>query len=99
MSSSTLVSVRRRIGSVAAPLEKQDELAPDQHIRVLQTRGGHADSHLARTAVGRGSIDNLKPVGTTEAPDRDNPVARFSQGQILLARHTGEEAAFPATHP
>jgi hypothetical protein len=74
-------------------------VAPDQHIRVLQTRGGHADSHLARTAVGRGSIDNLKPVGTTEAPDRDNPVARFSQGQILLARHTGEEAAFPATHP
>jgi hypothetical protein len=53
------------------------KVAPDHHIGVLQARGEHADSYLAPGGRRQGSVDHLKPVGTAEAPDLNNPVARL----------------------
>lgn len=45
----------------------------------MPTRAGeHAHSHLAPPGRRPGSVDHLQPVGTAEAPDLDNPVARLS---------------------
>jgi hypothetical protein len=56
------------------------EVAPDNDVGVLQTRGEHADPHLAPPRFRQGSVDHLQPVGTAEAPDLNNPVARLSHG-------------------
>ncbi len=58
------------------------EAAPDHHVGVLQTRGEHVHSHLAPLRSRQGSVDHLQPVGTAEAPDLNNPVARLSHGRI-----------------
>jgi hypothetical protein len=54
------------------------EVTPDQHIGVLHARSEHADPHLAAAGRRQGSIDHLQLVGTAEAPDLNNPVARLS---------------------
>src|SRR5262249_22513590 len=58
------------------------QVAPDRHVGVLQTRGEHADAHLTPAGRRQGSFDHLEPVGTAEAPDLNNLVARLSHGQI-----------------
>jgi hypothetical protein len=57
------------------------EAAPDQ--RVLHARGEDADPHLAPAGRRQWSVDHLEPVGTAEAPDLKNPVARLSHGRVL----------------
>jgi len=54
------------------------EVAPDQHVRVLQTRGEHADAHLAPAGHGQGSVHHLQPTRTTKAPYLNNPVAQLA---------------------
>ena len=58
------------------------EAAPDQYVSVLQTRGEHADPHLAPAGRRQGSVSHIQPIGIAEAPDLNNPVARFSRGRI-----------------
>ena len=57
--------------------------------RRARRRGGSRDkavedahSHLAPLRSRQGSVDHLQPVGTAEAPDLNNPVARLSHGRI-----------------
>ena len=57
------------------------EVAPDQHIRVLQTRGEHANPHLAPAGRRQRSVDHLQPIGTAEARDLNHPVARLAHGR------------------
>jgi len=40
------------------------EVAPDQNVGVLQTRGEPADPDLAAAGRRRGSVDHLQPIGT-----------------------------------
>jgi len=56
------------------------QVAPDQHLGVVKTRGEHADPHLAPAGGRQGSVDHLQPVGITEAGDSNNPVARLHHG-------------------
>ena len=58
------------------------EVAPDHHIRVLHPRGEHADPHFAPAGRRQGRGDHLQLLGTAEAPDLDNPVARLCHEQI-----------------
>ncbi len=55
------------------------EVAPDQHVGVLDARGEHADAHFAPAGRRQGSIDDLQLVGTAEGPDLNDPVARLSR--------------------
>ena len=63
-----------------APHRLRVEVTPDQHVGVLQTRGQHADPHLAPAGRRHGSVDHLQPIGTAEVPDFNNPVARLFHG-------------------
>ena len=54
------------------------EMATDQYIGVLHARGEHANPHLAPAGRRQRSVDHLEPVGTAEAPDLNNAVARLS---------------------
>jgi hypothetical protein len=56
------------------------EVLPDQDVGVVQARGKHSDPHLAPAGRRQGSVDHLQLVGTAEAPDLNNPVARQQLG-------------------
>ena len=58
------------------------EMSPDRDVGVLEARGEHADSHLVAGGRRQGSVDHLQVVGTAEAPDLNNSVARLFQGRI-----------------
>ncbi len=58
------------------------EATSDQDVGVLQTRGEHAHAHLARAGRRQGSVHHVQPVGTSEASDLNNPVARLVHGRI-----------------
>src|SRR5262249_42428766 len=58
------------------------EVTPNRHIRVLQTRGEHAHSHLAAPSRRQGSVDHFQPLGTAEVSDLNNSVAQ----QLLHGR-------------
>jgi hypothetical protein len=53
------------------------EVTPDHDIGVHDARGKYADPHLAPARYRLRSIDHLQPIGTTEAPDLNNSVARL----------------------
>jgi len=76
------------------------EVAPDQHVGVLHARGEHADPHFAPPGGRQTSVDHLQLVGTAEAPDLNNPVARLSHGRIRLdSVYYGLELTGRATRP
>jgi hypothetical protein len=52
-------------------------MAPNNHVGVLQTRREHTNPYLAPPGYRQRSIDNFKPIGTAEAPDLNNAVARL----------------------
>ena len=75
-----LIAARREVRA-------QHELAlkaADQYVGVLQTRGEHADAHLAPASCRQGSVDHFQPVGTAKAPDLNDSVAQLSHA--LIAR-------------
>jgi hypothetical protein len=59
------------------------EVAPYQYVRVLQARGKHVDPYLAAAGRRQDSVDHLQPVGTPEAADLNNPIARLCHGRLL----------------
>jgi hypothetical protein len=68
------------------------EVAPNQHVGVFQTRGEHADPHLAPAGRRQGHIDHLQRVGTAEVPDLNNPIALLSHGRVPAVLGTGRKA-------
>ena len=58
------------------------EVAPDHDVGVLDAGGEHADPHLAPPGRRHGSVDHFELIGTAEAPDLNNPVARLAHGRI-----------------
>jgi len=58
------------------------KVAPDRHVRVFKAGGEHADPHLASPGCRQRSLDQLEPLGTAEAPDLNNLVARLCHGRI-----------------
>jgi hypothetical protein len=57
------------------------EVAPDQHLGVIEARGEHTDPHFAPAGGGQGSVDHLQPLGITEAADSNNTIARLHHGR------------------
>ena len=53
------------------------QVAPDQHLGVVEARGEHTDSYLAPADARQGSVDHLQPLRITEAADLNNPIARL----------------------
>jgi hypothetical protein len=53
------------------------QMSPDRDVGVLEGRGEHSDTHFAPTGYRQGSVDYLQLIGTAEAPDLNNPVARL----------------------
>jgi hypothetical protein len=62
-------------------------MAPDQRVGVLQARGEHANAHLASSGRRQGSIDYPQPVGTAEACDFNNAIARLDHGLAPCFHH------------
>jgi hypothetical protein len=71
------------------------EMTPDQCVGVLQTRGEHANAHLASSGRRQGSIDYPQPVGTAEACDFNNTIARLDHGLVPCFRHRQDVQVFP----
>ena len=71
------------------------EVAPDHHVGVLETRGEDADTHLAPASRRQGSVDHLQLLGTTEAPDLNNPVAQLTHRQISSSSDPAHEYKMP----
>jgi len=58
-------------------------MASDKRISVLKARSQNADSHLARTCRRQRSVDHFQLLGTAEAPELNNAVARLVHVAIL----------------
>jgi hypothetical protein len=58
-------------------------MTADHDVGVLHARGEHADSHLAPSGNWQGSVDDCELLGTAEAPDLNNPVARLAHGSLM----------------
>ena len=62
------------------------EAAPDQHLGIVHARGEHADPDLAPAGRRQRSVNHLQPVGTAEAPDLNNRIARLTHGRVRASR-------------
>jgi hypothetical protein len=48
----------------------------------MQARGKYVDAHVAATGRRHGSVDDLQPVGISEAADLNNPVVRLCHRRL-----------------
>jgi hypothetical protein len=62
------------------------EAAPDQHLGIVHARGEHADPDLAPASRRQRSVNHLELIGTAEAPDLNNPIARLIHGRVRASR-------------
>jgi hypothetical protein len=67
------------------------EMPPDHDIGVHHAGREHADPYLAAAGRRQGSVDNLQLVGTAEAPDLNNPVARLRHRRIPCTHDPAHE--------
>ena len=68
-------------------------MPPDQRVGVLKARGEYADPHFAGTAVGIGDVDHLQLLGTAEAPELNNAVARFDHTRKSCISYSKERTS------
>jgi hypothetical protein len=67
-----------------APRRLWVQVAPDQHVGVLQARGKHVDPHLASAGRRYGSVDHLQSVGIAESADLNDTVPQLRHGRLDL---------------
>ena len=65
-------------------------MSPDRDVGVLETRGEHADPHLAAAGRRQRSVNHLQAIVTAELPDLNNPVARLFHGQSRRSHVQGQ---------